>query len=334
MSSQLLTVSPSPHIHQQQQTVSSLMFGVVIALTPAFIVSLVVFGVGAIKVTLAGVFFCMLFEYLISKYLLKREANLADGSAFITGVLLAFNLPANIPIWIIAIGSLVAIGLGKMAFGGLGNNPFNPAMVGRVFLLISFPVPMTSWPVAMESQWRLTDGVTGATPMAIFKEGLEAGLPITEIMGQLPSYFTLFLGGQGGCIGEVSGLALFIGFVYMLYKKIITWHIPVSLLATVFVLTGLFWIINPAEYADPLFHVITGGLLLGTFYMATDYVTSPMTPKGMLIYGVGIGVFTVIIRLWGSYPEGISFAILIMNGFVPLINKYVKPSRFGKVKPA
>ncbi|MGF1637277.1 MAG: RnfABCDGE type electron transport complex subunit D [Cyclobacteriaceae bacterium] len=334
MSTQMLTVSPSPHIHQADQSVHKLMYGVLIALVPAFLVSLLVFGLGALKVTLAGVFFCMLFEYLICKFMLKREPSLLDGSAIITGVLLAFNLPSSLPIWAIAIGSLVAIGIGKMAFGGLGNNPFNPALVGRVFLLISFPIPMTNWPIPLSSQWLLTDAATGATPLALIKEGVDAGVPVSELLSQVPSYLQFFIGAQGGCIGEVSGLALLIGFLYMLYKKIITWHTPLTMIATVFVLTSILWLINPETYIDPVFHVITGGLLLGAFFMATDYVTSPMTHRGMIIYGIGIGLLTVIIRVWGAYPEGISFAILIMNGFVPLINKYVRPKKFGAVKVA
>jgi electron transport complex protein RnfD len=227
------------------------------------------------------------------------------------------------------IGSIVAIGVGKTAFGGLGNNPFNPALVGRVFLLISFPVQMTSWPIPFASRLQFFDAATGATPLAIIKEGVDAGKPISELMSEIPSYLSLLLGDLGGCIGEISAIGLIIGFIYMLWKKIITWHIPVAMLATIFVFTGMLWFINPEKYIDPVFHLLTGGVLLGAFYMATDYVTSPMTVKGMLIYGIGIGFITVVIRVFGSYPEGVSFAILIMNGFVPLMNKYIKPKRFG-----
>jgi len=331
MSTQLLTISPSPHIHAEQN-IEKLMYGVVISLIPAMAVSLYVFGVGALFVTLLAVLSCMVFEYVITRYLLKREISVWDGSAIITGILLAFNVPANLPWWGVVIGSLVAIGVGKMAFGGLGNNPFNPALVGRVFLLISFPVQMTSWPVPFASRLQLVDATTGATPLAIIKEGLDAGKSISELMGEVPSYFQLLTGAMAGCVGEISGLALIVGFIYMLWKKIVTWHTPFAMLATIFVFGGILWLIDPTRYADPIFHIVTGGILLGALYMATDYVTSPMNPKGMIIYGIGIGFITMVIRIFGSYPEGVSFAILIMNGFVPLINKYIKPKRFGKVK--
>ncbi len=331
MSTQLLTISPSPHIHTEE-SVRKLMHGVIIAMLPAMAVSFFVFGLGSVLVTLIAVVSCIAFEYLITRYLLHRPSSIWDGSAIITGILLAFNVPSNLPWWAVIIGSLVAIGVGKMAFGGLGNNPFNPALVGRVFLLISFPVQMTSWPLPFESRLSLIDASTGATPLAVIKEGLSAGRSVSELMGEIPGYLDLFLGGLGGSIGEISGLALILGFIYMLYKKIVTWHTPVAILGTMFVLNGILWIANPAKFADPVFHIVAGGALLGALYMATDYVTSPMTVKGMLIFGVGIGVITVVIRVFGSYPEGVSFAILIMNAFVPLINKYVKPRRFGIVK--
>ncbi len=328
MSTQLLTISPSPHIHKEE-SIPTLMYGVIFALLPVIGMSVYVFGLQAILVMLYAVISCLIFEFLITRLLLKRETSISDGSGIITGLLLAFNLPSSIPWWGVVIGSLVAIGIGKMAFGGLGSNPFNPALVGRVFLLISFPVPMTNWPVPLENRWSLADAVSGATPLAIIKEGLDAGQPLTELVSKLPPYFDFFLGNQGGCIGEVSGLALTIGFIYMLYRKIITWHIPISMLASIAVFSGIFWIINPNQYMNPMFHILTGGVLLGAFYMATDYVTSPMSYKGMLLYGFGIGLLTVVIRFWGAYPEGVSFAILIMNAFVPLINKYLKPKRFG-----
>jgi electron transport complex protein RnfD len=328
MSTQFLTVSPSPHIHSDD-SVQKLMYGVIIAMLPALAISLFVFGIGALFVTLLAVVSCVAIEFVLTKYLLKQEPTIIDGSAVITGILLAFNVPSNLPWWAIIVGSLVAIGIGKTAFGGLGNNPFNPALVGRVFLLISFPVQMTSWPVPFASRLQFLDATTGATPLAIIKEGVDAGMPISELMSQIPSYTNLLLGGLGGCVCEISAIGLIIGFVYMLWKKIITWHTPISMLATIVVFTGVLWLINPEKYMDPLFHLLTGGVMLGAFYMATDYVTSPMTKKGMLIYGVGIGVITVVIRVFGSYPEGVSFAILIMNGFVPLMNKYIKPKRFG-----
>lgn len=328
MSTQFLTISPSPHIHADT-TIQRLMYGVIIALLPALAVSIFVFGFGALFVTLLSIVSCVIIEFLITKHLLKREPSIIDGSAVITGMLLAFNVPSNLPWWAVILGSLVAIGIGKSAFGGLGNNPFNPALVGRVFLLISFPVPMTSWPVPFESRMQFLDATTGATPLGFIKEGISAGHPLSELMSNIPSYANMLLGGLGGSIGEVSALALLIGFAYMLWKKIVTWHTPVAMLGTIVILTGILWMINPERYADPVFHLLTGGVMLGAFFMATDYVTSPMTTRGMLLYGAGIGLLTVVIRTYGAYPEGVSFAILIMNAFVPLMNKYIKPKRFG-----
>lgn len=328
MSTQFLTVSPSPHIHSED-SVQKLMYGVIIAMLPAMAISFYVFGIGALFVMLLSILSCVVIEFALTKYLLKKEPTILDGSAIITGILLAFNVPSNLPWWAIILGSLVAIGIGKSAFGGLGNNPFNPALVGRVFLLISFPVQMTSWPVPFESRMQFLDAATGATPLAIIKEGIDAGIPISDLMSQIPSYLSLMLGGLGGSVGEISAIGLIIGFIYMLWKKIITWHTPVSMLVMIFVFTGILWLINPEKFIDPVFHLLTGGVLLGAFFMATDYVTSPMTVKGMLIYGTGIGFITVVIRIFGAYPEGVSFAILIMNGFVPLMNKYIKPKRFG-----
>jgi electron transport complex protein RnfD len=331
MSTQFLTVSPSPHIHSGE-SVQRLMYGVIIAMIPALAVSLYVFGIGALYVTTLAVLSCAGFEYLLVRFVLKREPSIMDGSAIITGMLLAFNVPSNLPWWAIVMGSFVAIGFGKIAFGGLGNNPFNPALVGRVFLLISFPVPMTSWPVPIDSRMQLMDATTGATPLGFIKEGLSAGVPIAELMEKVPSHMNLLLGVMGGSLGEISAIALIIGFVYMLWKKIVTWHTPMAMLGMMALFTGILWMINPAKNMDPAFHLLSGGALLGAFFMATDYVTSPMTTRGMLIYGAGIGFLTVIIRVFGSYPEGVSFAILIMNGFVPLMNKYIKPKRFGEVK--
>lgn len=328
--SKLLTVSPSPH-NYGKDTIKSLMYGVLIALIPTTIISLYFFGIGALIVILTSVVSALFFEYLITKFILKKEPSLTDGSAIITGLLLAFNVPSNLPIIIIIIGALVAIGIAKMSFGGLGNNPFNPALVGRVFLLISFPVQMTSWPVPVQSRMQYLDAITGATPLGLVKEGLRNGEPVSDLMTQIPSNMQMLIGNMGGSLGEVAGIAIIIGLIWMLYKKVITWHIPVSMIGTIIILTGIFWLINPEKYADPVFHVLTGGVLLGAVFMATDYVTSPMTTKGMLIFGVGIGLLTVVIRLFGAYPEGVSFAILIMNAFVPLINMYVKPKRFGEV---
>ena len=248
----------------------------------------------------------------------------------VTGLLLAFNLPSNLPWWMVALGALFAIGIGKMTYGGLGNNPFNPALVGRVFLLISFPVQMTSWPLPVASRLQYVDAATGATPLGFLKEAVRGGVTVPEAMNQLPDHMQLFMGQMGGSLGEVSAVALIIGFFWLLYKRIITWHIPVSMIATIFIFTGILWLADPSKNASPVFHILTGGIMLGAIYMATDLVTSPMTKTGMFIYAVGIGLITVIIRVYGAYPEGVSFAILIMNAFVPLINKYIKPRRFGE----
>ena len=320
------TISPSPHVHGGD-SIEKNMYGVLIALVPTFIFSIVFFGLGAILVTLTSVVACLVFEYVIQKYLMKQRPTIWDGSAIITGVLLAFNLPSSLPLWIVVIGALVAIGIGKMSFGGLGNNIFNPALVGRVFLLISFPVQMTTWPVP--NGFATADAVTGATPLALVKEAFKNGQAVGDALSSAGfSTGNLILGNMGGSLGEVAAIGLLLGFAYMLIRKIISWHIPVAIFATVIVFSGILNLADPAQFAGPVFHLFTGGLMLGAIFMATDYVTSPMTHKGMLIYGVGIGLLTVIIRVFGAYPEGMSFAILIMNGFTPLINRYCKPRRF------
>jgi electron transport complex protein RnfD len=306
------------------------MLDVIIALSPALIASIYYFGYGAIIVTLTSVVSCLVFEYLIQRFVLKGPVTITDGSAVVTGLLLAFNLPSNMPVFIIIIGSIVSIGIAKMTFGGLGNNPFNPALVGRVFLLISFPVQMTSWPVPSGFNTGYSDAVTGATPLALVKEGLKNGESVSDLMHQVPSHMQMFYGHMGGSMGEVAAAALILGLIYMLIRKTITWHIPVAVLGSIAAFTAILWLINPDKNADPMFHLLTGGVMLGAIFMATDYVTSPMSYKGMIIFGVGIGVLTVIIRVFGAYPEGISFAILIMNAFVPLMNKYIKPVRFGE----
>ena len=328
-----LTVSPAPHIHGRLSA-SQCMYSVIIALLPAFAVSLYFFGVGALIVTLTSILSCIVVEYLIQKFLLKEKPTIGDGSAILTGLLLGFNLPSNLPIWIVIIGSLVAIGITKMAFGGLGNNLFNPALAGRVFLLISFPTYMTQWPLPVSSRWSYTDAETGATLLSKLKE------EGSQWIGQV-NISDLWIGNQGGSLGEVGAIALLIGFAFLLYRRIISWHIPVSILATVFVFSfalGLGEELSPTQptgawqhaFDFALIQLLSGGLLLGAIYMATDYVTSPMTSRGMVIYGIGIGLLTVIIRQWGGYPEGVSFAILIMNAFTPLINNYIKPKRYGR----
>lgn len=316
-----LYVSPSPHIHGDD-SISKNMYGVLIALLPAFLVSLYFFGLGALIVTCVSVLACVIFEYLIQRFLMKKEPTILDGSAILTGVLLAFNLPSNLPVWIVIIGALAAIGIGKMSFGGLGNNIFNPALVGRVFLLISFPAQMTTWPLidaANAFPLTYTDAETGATVLSLLNEGT----------ANLPEIGDMLIGAKGGSLGEVSAIALILGLLFMLWKKIITWHIPVSILVTVFAFTGIMHLVNPVAYASPIIHLLSGGLLLGAIFMATDYVTSPMSKNGMIVYGIGIGLLTSVIRLFGSYPEGMSFAILIMNALTPLINTYIKPKHFG-----
>ena len=322
-----LIVSLSPHVHGGD-SVEKNMYGVCIALLPALIASFCFFGLGAVTVMLTSVLACVFFEWAITKFCLKKASTVCDVSAILTGILLAFNMPSNIQPWIVVIGAFFAIAVVKMTFGGLGCNLFNPALAGRAFLLISFPVDMTTWPVPGQGFGTYLDAETGATPLSIMKAAFKSG--DVSMLEQLPSFKDMLIGNTGGCLGEVCALALIIGCIYMLVKKIITWHIPVSILLTVFVFSGLLNLANPV-YANPLAELLSGGLLLGAIFMATDYVTSPMSAKGQIVYGVAIGALTVIIRTFGAYPEGMSFAILIMNAFVPLINSKFKPTRFGEV---
>ena len=329
----ILKISGSPHVHTDT-SVKQLMYGVVYAMIPALLVSIYFFGLGAVKVILLSVVACMLVEYLLQKYVLKTTITITDGSALITGILLAFNVPANLPSYILLIGAIVSIGIAKTSFGGLGKNLFNPALVGRVFMLISYPVQMTSWPIARPifGGGAITDAITGPTPLGIMKEGLAMGKTVQDIMPEIPNYVNqLMTGYQGGSLGEVSALALILGAIYMFYRKIITWHTPTAYLGSVVIFFGILWLIDPTKYVDPMFHLLTGGMMLGVFYMATDMVTSPMSPKGQLLFGAGAGILTILIRVFGAYPEGVSFAILIMNAFVPLIDRGFKPKRFGEV---
>lgn len=325
-----LLVSGAPHLHVKEST-QSLMRDVLIALAPSLLVSIYFFGFSAIKLVLVGVISSVFVEYVIQKFILKTKVTINDYSAAVTGCLLALNLPPSSPWWLVFIGAIVAIGIVKMTFGGLGQNIFNPALVGRVFLLISFPTLMTDWSIP-ESWFR--DGVdafTGATPLAITKEGLSAGLTLPEIFAANEFTFKEMIFVKiGGSVGEVSALALILGFVYLLIRKVIRPHIPLVIVGTIAVMTWIFNLINPDIYTGPLFNIFTGGVLLGAIFMATDYVTSPMSVKGMVIYAFGIGVITVLIRYFGAYPEGVSFAILIMNMTVPLLNKYCKPKRYAK----
>jgi electron transport complex protein RnfD len=318
-------VSPSPHIHGEQTT-QKIMADVIIALLPALCVSIAVYGWGVALLTAIAVASCVLFEYLIQKFVIKGPLTVCNLSAALTGLLLAFNLPLGLPWWIVVIGSFVAIAVGKMTFGGLGKNPFNPALVGRVFLLIAYPAQMTSFPAPKFEGF--VDSFSGATALSAAKGGMVD-------FGAL-DMFGMFNGAMAGSVGEIATLALLLGFGYLLWRKVITWHIPVAVLGTMAVFAAIY---GAFSFDTPhlalnfsAFHLLAGGAVLGAVYMATDYATSPMTTRGMVIYGIGIGAITMCIRLWGSYPEGMSFAILIMNSVVPLINKYVKPKRFGVKK--
>ncbi|MBQ7156637.1 MAG: RnfABCDGE type electron transport complex subunit D [Bacteroidaceae bacterium] len=323
-----LVVSLSPHVHSGD-SVAKNMYWVLAALVPALICSFIGFGVGAIITTAISVVSCVFFEWAITKFIMKSDkCTICDGSAVLTGVLLAFNMPSNIAPWIVVIGAFFAIGVVKMTFGGLGCNLFNPALAARAFLLISFPVQMTTWPVVGQSFNTYLDAETAATPLALMSQAFKGD---TTALSQLPSAWDMLIGNTGGCLGEVCALAMILGLVILLVKKVITWHIPVSIIATVFVLSGLFNLVDPIRFANPVAEILSGGLMLGAIFMATDYVTSPMSKKGQLVYGVAIGALTVIIRTFGAYPEGMSFAILIMNAFTPIINQYCKPKRFGEV---
>ena len=333
----LLNVSGSPHVHSDEST-KKIMWRVNLALVPTLIVAIAFFGLNALLISLVSVASCVLFQWLIEKFIIKCESTICDGSAVVTGLLLAFNVPATREmIWLVIIAALVAIGIGKMSFGGLGKNPFNPALVGRVFMLISFPVQMTTWPKPGENLFSMvstpsTDAYTGATPLGMLKEGgFEAA----------PDVWQYFIGHMGGSLGEVSAIAILIGAIYLLCRKIISWHIPVAFIGTAFVFSRILWLCNPyhvdvvegakvvSGFIDPLTTILTGGIMLGACFMATDMVTSPMTKTGQLIFGFGCGVLTIVIRNWGNYPEGVSFAILLMNSVTPLLNRWCKPKRFA-----
>ena len=321
-------VAPAPHVHSPQST-QSLMRDVLVALIPALAVSTMVYGLDVLKVTAIAVISCILVEYLVQKFLLGGKNTIWNLSAVVTGVLLAFNLPSNIPWWIIVVGAVVAIGVGKMTFGGLGRNPFNPALVGRVFLLIAYPVQMTSFPQPTMTGY--VDALSGATPLAAVKAAADKADGVISLANV--DLLNMFSGAMPGSLGEIAAMALLVGGIFLLWRKVITWHIPVSILCT---MAAFAFVVALAQGGDtallyelPAFHLVAGGAMLGAIFMATDYVTSPMTGKGMIIYGIGIGAITMIIRLWGAYPEGMSFAILLMNSVTPVIDKYVKPKRCG-----
>ena len=309
MESVNLKVSNAPFV-RSKDSIESVMYNVALALAPATVMSVYLFGMKALVLTVVSIFSCMAFEWLMDKAR-KKPNSCFDGSALVTGLLLALNVPSNLPLWMVVTGAFIAIVASKHAFGGLGYNVFNPALVARVFLLISFPAAMTSWPVPFS-----VDMQTAASPLGILKtDGLDAALASFSIMDG-------FYGTMNGSLGETSVLALLAGAAWLWYKKYITLYIPLSLIGSVFLFTGLFYLIDPTTYASPTFHMVTGGLILGAFFMATDMVTSPLSVRGQLLFGLGCGLLTAVIRLWGGYPEGISFAILIMNSFVPLIDRW------------
>lgn len=309
METRLFTVSSSPHI-KSDNTTSVLMRDVLIALAPAMVAAVIFFGVKAIMLTVLCVATAVLTEWAAEK-LMRRENTIGDLSAAVTGVLIAFNLPASAPWWIAAVGSVFAILIVKQAFGGIGHNIVNPALAARAFLVVCWGARMTG-----SAFIPATDTVTQATPLGMLAEG---------ITGQMPSYMDMFLGNMYGCIGEVSAVALLLGGVYLLIRKVINWKVPTIYIATVFILAIIF-------KQDPVFHILAGGLMLGAIFMATDYTTSPVTPKGQIIYAVGCGLITMIIRLFGSYPEGVSYSILLMNVATPIIERYTKPRVYGVVK--
>jgi electron transport complex protein RnfD len=287
------------------------MYDVVIALLPALVVAFYVFGIRAITVTLLSVIVAMLSEAICQK-IMGRDLEIFDGSAVITGILFAFVIPTTMPYLYVAIGAMVSVVLGKMLFGGLGHNIFNPALVGRAFITASWPVSITTWTGY--------DGTAGATVLDAMKRGLD-----TSLIGQGSPYMQSLIGNMGGSLGETSALALLIGGVYLIIRKQVDWVVPTVIIGTVFVLTAI-------AGENPLLHILSGGLFLGAFFMATDMVTSPYTRKGKIIYSLGIGILVAVIRLKGGYPEGVAYSILIMNGVTPVINRYTKPKKFGEVK--
>lgn len=324
----MLKISTAPHLQTSTDT-RRIMLDVVIALMPAALVAVLFFGLNALVVIATSVAACVFFEYAACRWFFKTRNTTGDFSAVITGLLLAYNLPSSMPVGMIILGAFMAIVVAKLCYGGLGKNIFNPALIGRVFLFISFPVQMTQWPKPEFLRFFDVDVQTAATTLGIIKH-MDTQTSASVISGRLPSYFDMFIGSTGGCIGEISAAALLLGLCYMLWRRVITWHIPFYYISTVFIITGIMWLITKEVRYDPLTHILSGGLMLGAIFMATDYTTSPMTVKGQVLFAVLCGVLTVIIRLYSAYPEGVSFAILIMNAFVPLIDKYVHGRIYGQ----
>ncbi|TVR69309.1 MAG: RnfABCDGE type electron transport complex subunit D [Spirochaetaceae bacterium] len=308
------------------------MWAVVLALIPTTLAGLYFYGIRAALVTLVAVAAAVAAEHFIVRYMLKRETStVTDGSAVVTGMLLAFNVPASLPLWQIILGALVAIGVGKMAFGGIGNNPFNPALVGRAFMLISFPADMTTWPVPGAARMSLDlSAVTGATPLGIVKDVGSVGLSALD----LPSYLDLFLGRIGGCVGEASALAVILGGLFLVWRGYVPLPVPLAFLGSIALVTGIAWVVDPGVYIDPLYHILAGGAMLGAWFMVTDMTTTPMSLKGRVVFAASAGVITALIRLFGGFPEGVSYSILIMNALVPVIDRHMKPRKFGYGKQA
>ena len=319
-----IIVSPNPHVHSDVST-RSIMRDVLIALAPAGIVSVLFYGWNMLMLIGVCVACCVLLEWAITRWLLKKPSTIGDLSAVVTGVLLAYNLPSTAPWWLAAVGCLVAIGVAKMSFGGLGQNVFNPAIVGRVFLLVSFPRQMTDW-TAAPGFIHYNDAISGATLLGTYKEG---GMETLRSLGYAPGQGSIFFD-IGGSAGEISVVALLLGFCYLLVRKVVKPWIPLSIFATVALVSGIFHLADPAVYTGPAFNLMTGGLVLGACFMATDYVTSPMSTPGGLIYGFGIGLIVMMIRYFGSYPEGMSFAILLMNMAVPLLDRAFHSKKYGR----
>jgi electron transport complex protein RnfD len=316
-----MLVSPSPHIHAAVST-RSLMLDVVIALLPATVVAVLFYGWSELLVLAVSIASCVLLEWAVTRFLMKKPSTVGDLSAVVTGLLLALNLPVTTPWWVVLIGAIVAIGIAKLSFGGLGQNVFNPAITARVFLLVSFPAQMTDWTVPA-GFIHSTDAVSGATLLGRYAEGGMDAIAGTDYL------HTLFLN-IGGSAGEISAIALLVGFVYLLIRRVIKPWITLSIFGTVALTSLIFWLANPAQFSDPIFNLLTGGLILGACFMATDYVTSPMSNLGGVIYGVGIGILVMMIRYFGSYPEGVSFAILLMNMTVPLLNNWFHQKKYGR----
>lgn len=330
MESKQLYVSTSPFL-KDKDTTPKIMFTVVYTLIPVLAVSFYFFGLSAILITAVAIFSCMITEWFFNRDK-PITSSLKDGSALITGMLLALTLPPGFPLWMVFVGGVVSIGMGKMIWGGLGQNVFNPALVGRGFLQAAFPTAITTWSPP-DGRFFGLRGTNLAFPFYQGKsvDAISSATPLSKMKfdHQFESISNLLLGNIGGSLGETCGLILILCGAYLLYKKIINWRIVASIILTVMLFSGIFYLIDPTVYPSPIFMILSGGLLLGTVYMATDLVTSPLTPKGCWIYGIGIGLLVVLIRLWGGLPEGMMYAILLMNAATPLINRFAKIRTYG-----